>query len=71
MNSGAMGFTFRCPASSAGILKIIDIRGRAVFSSAVLNNASVYVKKISLGAGTFYAIWSNAGQHLVVRFSNI
>jgi hypothetical protein len=71
MKSEAMGFMFRCPASSEGTLKIIDIRGRTVFSSAVLKDASVFIKRTSLGAGSFCAIWSNAGQHLIVRMSNL
>ena len=71
VKSEAAGFLFRCPPSSEGTLKIIDIRGRTVFSSAALKDASVFIKRTSLGAGSFCAIWSSAGQRLVVRISNI
>jgi beta-galactosidase len=71
VKSGAMGFLFKCPQSSAGALRIIDIRGRTAFSSAVPKGALVYVKSSSLGAGTFCAIWGDAGRQLVVRINNM
>jgi hypothetical protein len=71
VNSGAMGFMFRCPQSSDGTLKIIDMRGRIIFSIAVLKDAPVFVKRTSLGPGTFCALWSAAGRHVAVRIGNI
>jgi hypothetical protein len=67
--SGLRGFTFHCPAG-AGILKIIDIKGKTIWSKSVDKNASLTVSRKAFGAGVLYAEWSNGSQRLVKPLTN-
>jgi hypothetical protein len=67
--SGARGYSFRCPGE-AGTLKIIDIRGKTVWSEKVEKNASLTVNRKGLGACVLYAEWNNGSRHLVKPLMN-
>ena len=71
VSSTSTGFVFKYPASSDGILTIVDIQGRMVFSSAVHTTTSVFVRRMFLGAGMYCALWNGADRQSVVRFSNM
>jgi len=63
---------FLCPRC-AGHLKVIDCRGRTVYSQEVSSGASVPVSRRALGAGLFYGVWedANAKEHLVSRVTAV
>jgi hypothetical protein len=60
------GIVFHCP-HSAGHLRIIDCRGRTVYSQDARNGALLVVSRHSLGAGLFYGVWEDGTQRLVSR----
>jgi hypothetical protein len=60
------GIVFHCP-HSAGHLRVIDCRGRTVYSQDARNGASLVVSRRSLGAGLFYGVWEDRTQRLVSR----
>jgi hypothetical protein len=67
--SGTRGFTFHCP-DEPGLLKIIDINGKTVWSKSVDKNASLTVSRKGFAAGLLYAEWSNGSRHLVKSLPN-
>ncbi len=70
VTSGVRGFTFRCPAE-AGILKIMDIKGKTVWSKSVEKNVSLTVSRKGFAAGLLYAEWSNGSSRLVKSLPNV
>ena len=70
VTSGVRGFTFRCPAE-AGILKIMDIKGKTVWSKSVEKNVSLTVSRKGFAAGLLYAEWSNGSSRLAKSLPNV
>jgi hypothetical protein len=55
---------FHCPHST-GHLRIVDCRGRTIYSENARNGAWLHVNRSSLGVGIFYGIWEDANGRLV------
>jgi beta-galactosidase len=59
VTSGAHGHFFLCPSGHDGYLRIVNMQGKTVFYQAAKKGEKLFVNRLIMGPGIFYATWED------------
>jgi hypothetical protein len=71
MTSGARGHFFLCPSGHDGILRIVNMQGKTVLNRAVKKGEALFVNRLIMGRGVFYAAWEDGATRASSRLTMV
>ena len=71
MTSGARGHFFQCPAERDGYLRIVNMQGKTIFFRAAKKGETLFVNRLVMGTGVFYATWEDGAMRASSRLTMV
>ena len=71
VTSGAHGHFFLCPSGHDGYLRIVNMQGKTVFYQAAKKGEKLFVNRLIMGPGIFYATWEDGATRASSRLTMV
>jgi beta-galactosidase len=71
ITSSARGHFFLCPSERDGYLRIVNMQGKTVFYQAAKKGEKLFVNRLIMGPGVFYATWENGATRASSRLTMV